>query len=168
MFDEVPEPVWKTSIGNWSSCLPRATSSPAAAIRSPMSASSLPSSTFARAAAPLMRPSQWMTDGGTRSPDTGKLSTALRVSPPQSSRSDMAVRLSHTRRQAAAELRRIGGHTGDLLLNASAGLVVDALGVLAHHSHQVPELESGTRVRCLADLVGELMCRLDHVGSQCL
>ena len=30
MFDEVPEPVWKTSIGNWSSCSPAATSSPAA------------------------------------------------------------------------------------------------------------------------------------------
>ncbi len=22
MFDDVPEPVWKTSIGNWASCLP--------------------------------------------------------------------------------------------------------------------------------------------------
>src|SRR5215211_5902243 len=30
MFDEVPEPVWKTSIGNWSSCLPAAIASPAA------------------------------------------------------------------------------------------------------------------------------------------
>ena len=29
MFEEVPEPVWKTSIGNWSSCSPAATSSPA-------------------------------------------------------------------------------------------------------------------------------------------
>ena len=29
MFDEVPEPVWKTSIGNWSSCSPRAIASPA-------------------------------------------------------------------------------------------------------------------------------------------
>ena len=28
MFDEVPEPVWKTSIGNWSSCLPSATAVP--------------------------------------------------------------------------------------------------------------------------------------------
>ena len=27
MFDEVPEPVWKTSIGNWSSCSPSAISS---------------------------------------------------------------------------------------------------------------------------------------------
>ena len=34
MFVDVPEPVWKTSIGNWSSCLPSATSSPARAIRS--------------------------------------------------------------------------------------------------------------------------------------
>ena len=32
MFVEVPEPVWKTSIGNWSSCLPAAISSAAAAI----------------------------------------------------------------------------------------------------------------------------------------
>ena len=29
MFDEVPEPVWKTSIGNWSSCSPAATASAA-------------------------------------------------------------------------------------------------------------------------------------------
>ena len=40
MFEEVPEPVWKTSIGNWSSCSPAATASPAAAIRSARSASS--------------------------------------------------------------------------------------------------------------------------------
>ena len=32
MFDEVPEPVWKTSIGNWSSCSPAATASAAVAI----------------------------------------------------------------------------------------------------------------------------------------
>ena len=37
-----------------------------------------------RAAAALIRPSQWITDAGTRSPDTGKFSTALAVSPPQS------------------------------------------------------------------------------------
>ncbi len=34
MFEEVPEPVWNTSIGNWSSCFPAAISSAAAAIRS--------------------------------------------------------------------------------------------------------------------------------------
>ena len=44
MFEEVPEPVWKTSIGNWSSSSPAATRSPAAAIRSALSASSSPSS----------------------------------------------------------------------------------------------------------------------------
>ena len=85
MFDEVPEPVWKTSIGNWSSCSPAATSSPAAAMRSAMSASSRPSSAFTRAAAALMRPSHRITGAGTRSPETGKFSTALRVSAPQSS-----------------------------------------------------------------------------------
>ena len=33
MFELVPEPVWKTSIGNWSSNSPAATRSPAAAMR---------------------------------------------------------------------------------------------------------------------------------------
>ena len=82
MFDEVPEPVWKTSIGNWSSCSPAATASAAVAIARRASASSSPSSAFTRAAAPLMRPSQWMTDSGTVSPEIGKLSTAFVVSPP--------------------------------------------------------------------------------------
>ena len=85
MFDDVPEPVWKTSIGNCASCLPSAISSPAAAIRCARSPSSRPRSAFARAAAPLTRPSQRTTATGTRSPETGKLSTALRVSPPHSS-----------------------------------------------------------------------------------
>jgi hypothetical protein len=51
MFEDVPEPVWKTSIGNWSSNSPAPTRSPAAAIRSAFSASSLPSSALTRAAA---------------------------------------------------------------------------------------------------------------------
>jgi len=85
VFDEVPEPVWKTSIGNWSSSSPDATRSAAAAIRSALSASSRPSSAFARAAAPLIRPSQWTTEAGIGSPETVKFSIALRVSPPQSS-----------------------------------------------------------------------------------
>src|SRR3954451_8962764 len=85
MFDDVPEPVWKTSIGNWSSCRPSAISSAAAPMRLARSASSSPRSALARAAAPLMRPSQRTTWTGTRSPETGKLSTALRVSPPHSS-----------------------------------------------------------------------------------
>ena len=37
MFEDVPEPVWKTSIGNWSSNSPAAIRSPAAAIRSALS-----------------------------------------------------------------------------------------------------------------------------------
>ena len=82
MFDEVPEPVWKTSIGNCASWSPAATSSPARAIASASLGSSLPRSAFARAAAPLMRPSQWMTEAGTVSPEMGKLSTAFLVSPP--------------------------------------------------------------------------------------
>ena len=85
MFDEVPEPVWKTSIGNWSSWSPWAISSAAAAIRCASSESSRPRSAFARAAAPLIRPSQRTTATGTRSPETGKFATALRVSPPHSS-----------------------------------------------------------------------------------
>ena len=84
MFDEVPEPVWNTSTGKCSSYLPAATSSPAFAIRSATSASSLPSSALTRAAAPFSRPSQWITGAGTGCPETGKFSTALAVSPPQS------------------------------------------------------------------------------------
>ena len=58
MFELVPEPVWKTSIGNWSSSSPSAIRRAAAAIRSALSGSSRPSSAFTRAAAPLIRPSQ--------------------------------------------------------------------------------------------------------------
>src|SRR4051794_3507800 len=54
-------------------------------MRCARSASSRPRSAFTRAAAPLTRPSQRTTATGTRSPDTGKFATALRVSPPQSS-----------------------------------------------------------------------------------
>ena len=66
--DEVPDPVWKTSIGNWSSCLPEATSSAAEAMRSLRSASRRPSSAFTLAAAALIRPSQWVTGTGIGSP----------------------------------------------------------------------------------------------------
>ena len=85
MFELVPEPVWKTSIGNWSSSSPAAIRSAAAAIRSALSASSRPSSAFTRAAAPLIRPSQRATWTGIGSPETGKFATAFVVSPPHSS-----------------------------------------------------------------------------------
>jgi len=94
MFDEVPEPVWKTSIGNWSSSSPAATRSPAAAIRSAFPSSSRPSSAFTRAAAALIRPSQRATGTGIGCPETGKLATALRVSPPHSSRCSVPASLT--------------------------------------------------------------------------
>src|SRR5262245_21192695 len=86
MFEEVPEPVWKTSIGNWSSSSPAAIRSAAAAMRSALSASSSPSSAFTRAAAALIRPSQRATGTGIGSPETWKFPTAFVVSPPQSCR----------------------------------------------------------------------------------
>ena len=85
MFEHVPEPVWKTSIGNWSSCSPAAIAVAGGGDALGRSASSSPSSAFTRAAAALIRPSQRATGTGIGSPETGKLATALRVSPPQSS-----------------------------------------------------------------------------------
>src|SRR3954464_1342224 len=84
MLDEVPEPVWKTSIGNWLSCSPAAIAAPASAISCASALSRLPSSALTRAAVPLIRPSQRMTETGTVSPEIGKLSTAFLVSPPYS------------------------------------------------------------------------------------
>ena len=84
MLVDVPEPVWKTSIGNWRSCLPAAISAAALSMRPAARLESRPSSPLTAAAAPLMRASQWMTASGTVSPEIGKLSTALAVSPPQS------------------------------------------------------------------------------------
>ena len=86
MFEEVPEPVWKTSTGNWSSSSPAAIRSAAAAIAPPCPASSSPSSAFASAAAALMRPSQRATGIGIGSPEIGKLAIAFAVSAPHSSR----------------------------------------------------------------------------------
>ena len=52
----VPEPVWNTSIGKWSSSLPAATSSAAAAIASATSAARIPISPLTCAAAALIAP----------------------------------------------------------------------------------------------------------------
>ena len=76
MFELVPEPVWNTSMGNWSSCAPEATSSAAAATASAISASSTPSVLFTRAAAPLTRPSARICAGSIGRPEMGKFSTA--------------------------------------------------------------------------------------------
>ncbi len=76
MFDDVPDPVWKTSIGKCASCAPDATSSAAAAIASAMSRSRTPSSAFARAAAFLMRARASMCPRSRVVPEMGKFSTA--------------------------------------------------------------------------------------------
>ena len=68
-----PEPVWNTSMGNWSSCSPAAIWSAAAAMRSATSASSSPRSAFTRAAAPLIRPSQCTTAGGVGAARNGEV-----------------------------------------------------------------------------------------------
>jgi len=78
---EVPDPVWNTSIGNWSSCSPAATASAAAAIRSARSGSSRPRSALTLAASAFTRASIRTTWVGIRSPEMGKFSIALSVSP---------------------------------------------------------------------------------------
>src|ERR671925_219009 len=107
MFEEVPEPVWKTSIGNWSSSSPAASRSPAAAMRSALSGSRRPSSAFTRAAAALIRPSQRATGAGIGSPDTGKLATALRVSAPHSSSSRVMLRTARESSLGQGSVRRV-------------------------------------------------------------
>ena len=81
VFELVPDPVWKTSIGNWSSNSPAAMRSPAAAMRSAMSASRSPSSAFTRAAAALMRPSQRATGSRDRLAGDGEVRDCLVASP---------------------------------------------------------------------------------------
>src|SRR5262245_50743892 len=133
MFDEVPEPVWNTSIGNWSSSSPAAMRSPAAAMSSALSASSRPSSAFTRAAAALIRPSQCATATGIGSPETGKLATALVVSPPQSScRSAVSLTAAESSEGRSAR-RRAGGleqlvPRAELDARAAGGLARRALG----------------------------------------
>ena len=82
MFELVPEPVWNTSTGNWSSWSPATTSAAAASMAVATSASTTPSSALAAAAAPLMRASAEISDRSSTVPDTGKFSTARWVCGP--------------------------------------------------------------------------------------
>ncbi len=84
MFELVPDPVWKTSIGKCSSCLPAATAMAAFCIATAISVSSRPSSALAPAAAHLTRPSAAMNCRGIGMPLIGKLFTARWVCAPQS------------------------------------------------------------------------------------
>jgi hypothetical protein len=76
MLELVPEPVWKTSTGKCSSCIPAATSSAAAAIASASSAGSTPICLFTRAAAALTSPSARIWARSRPRPEIGKFSTA--------------------------------------------------------------------------------------------
>src|SRR4051812_45048128 len=122
VFEEVPEPVWKTSIGNWSSSSPAAMRSPAAAMRCALSASRSPSSAFERAAAALSRPSQRATAAGIGSPETGKLAIALRVSPPHNSVGVEAVSVTLVKVARPPLLRR-GGRQSLLVTSGPEKLV---------------------------------------------
>ena len=84
MLLEVPEPVWNTSTGNWSSYSPPATWAAASAMAAAMSASSTPSWPFTTAAAPLTRASAAIRSRPMRSPEIGKFCTARCVCAPHS------------------------------------------------------------------------------------
>ncbi len=76
MLLEVPEPVWKISIGNWSSCSPRATASAAEMMATASSGSIDPSARRTDAAAALMRASASIWPRSSVIPEIGKFSTA--------------------------------------------------------------------------------------------
>src|SRR5262249_25824812 len=76
MLELVPEPVWKTSIGNWSSCRPSAISAAAAMIASAFSGASNPSSLLTLAQAPFSRPNARIWVRSSPRPEIGKFSTA--------------------------------------------------------------------------------------------
>ena len=85
MFDDVPEPVWNTSIGNWSSWRPSAISSAAAAIRCASVAVEQPE-LGVRPRGRALDPAEPAHDRH-RDPLSGhgEVATALRVSPPHNS-----------------------------------------------------------------------------------
>src|SRR3954449_12385799 len=84
------------------------------------SASSSPRSAFTRAAAALIRPSQWITAPGIGSPLTGKFSTALRVSAPHSSRCSVLATKPSLLRPCGAG----GARAGTLFRGTSVGRVL--------------------------------------------
>ncbi len=82
MFDEVPDPVWKTSIGKWSSCLPRATSAAASWIAAAVSFGMTRSSPLTVAETPLIVASAPMSARSIGRPEIGKFSIARWVCVP--------------------------------------------------------------------------------------
>ena len=76
MLELVPEPVWNTSMGNWSSCSPSAISPAAAMMASAFSAGSLPRSLLTCAQAAFSRPSARIWVRSRPRNEIGKFSTA--------------------------------------------------------------------------------------------
>ena len=76
MLELVPEPVWKTSIGNASWCSPAIRASAPATIASACASVTTPSPALASAAARFTRASATMSAGGIVCPLIGKFSTA--------------------------------------------------------------------------------------------
>ena len=76
MLEEVPEPVWKTSIGNSASYLPVAISLPAAMMASAISPSNAPESLLTCAHAAFRRPIARICADSKPRPEIGKFSTA--------------------------------------------------------------------------------------------
>ena len=84
MFDDVPDPVWNTSIGKCRSNSPAATRAAARRMLFAFAFDRWPSALFACAAADLIRPSARMNWRGMVKPEIGKLSTARCVCAPYS------------------------------------------------------------------------------------
>ena len=78
----VPEPVWKTSSGKWSSNAPNDTSDAASWIAAATSLGITRRRPLTVAATPLIEPRAWISSGGTRSPEIGKFSMARCVCAP--------------------------------------------------------------------------------------
>ena len=87
MFEEVPEPVWNASTGNWSRCAPATISSAAPAIALAVRRSTCgtsPSPPLVRAASAFTSASARITRSSSGRPEMGKLSTARWVWAPHS------------------------------------------------------------------------------------
>ena len=76
MFDDVPEPVWKTSSGKWSRCSPAITSAAAVRIASACAGSTTPRSALTLAAAALTCAIALTCSASSVVPLIGKFSTA--------------------------------------------------------------------------------------------
>ena len=110
MLVDVPEPVWNTSIGKWSSHWPRATSAAESWIARATSSGSTPSSWLTTLDAPLIDASAPISARSIRSPDTGKFSTARCVWAPHRA----VLRHPHLPHRVVLEAELVSGHDPNL------------------------------------------------------